>query len=316
MSPDVAASVKARLLNEANRRGEVFELFLVRYACERFLYRLGASEVRNRCTLKGAGLLTVWMADPYRATRDVDLLASGDSHEAGVRSMMETICRVPCPEDGIVFALDGLSVTAIRDEQRYAGQRAILRAYLGKTRLRLQVDFGFGDALSVSPDEAELPTLIDRLPPPRVRAYPRVATVAEKFEAMVQLGHRNSRMKDFHDLWALSEAFPFDGPSLREAISRCFARRGTVWTTEIPDALTSAFYSNPDVDRRWTDYLRKGQFRAQPPRTLETVGDRIIRFLGPVRESIVADSAFGQWWPAGGTWRRGPATRAAGKSDV
>jgi hypothetical protein len=158
MSTDVAASVKARLLNEAKRRGEMYERVLVRYACERFLYRLGISEMRDRCTLKGAGLLTIWMADPYRATRDVDLLASGDSHEAGVRTMMETICRVPCPEDGIVFDLDGLSVTPIRDEQRYAGQCAVLRAYLGKTRLRLQVDFGFGDALSVPPAEAEVPT--------------------------------------------------------------------------------------------------------------------------------------------------------------
>jgi hypothetical protein len=49
MSPDVPASVKARLLNEAKRQGEGFELFLVRYACERFLYRLGASRLREQC---------------------------------------------------------------------------------------------------------------------------------------------------------------------------------------------------------------------------------------------------------------------------
>jgi hypothetical protein len=133
---------------------------------------------------------------------------------------------------------------------------------------------------------------------------------------MVQLGRRNSRMKDFHDLWALSEAFAFDGPSLREAISRCFARRGTVWTVEIPDALTSAFYSDPDVDRRWADYLRKGQFRAQPPRAVQDVGERIVRFLGPLRESIVASSAFGRFWPAGGPWQAGVAVRAARGSDV
>jgi hypothetical protein len=303
MSPDVAASVKARLLNEANRRGEVFELFLVRYACERFLYRLGASEVRNRCTLKGAGLLTVWMADPYRATRDVDLLASGDSHEAGVRSMMETICRVPCPEDGIVFALDGLSVTAIRDEQRYAGQRAILRAYLGKTRLRLQVDFGFGDALSVSPDEAELPTLIDRLPPPRVRAYPRVATVAEKFEAMVQLGHRNSRMKDFHDLWALTTAFEFEGPTLTEALVACFARRGTPWTEDVPDVLTSAFYEGDELRRRWSDYMGSGAFLVSPPASFDAIGERALAFFIPLRDQVVAGESFDRTWQAGGPRR-------------
>ena len=106
MSPDVAASIKARLLNEARRRDEESELILVRYACERFLYRLGASRLRDRRTLKGAGLLTLWMQDPYGATRDVHLLASGGNDEATVRANMETICGVPCPEDGLAFDLD------------------------------------------------------------------------------------------------------------------------------------------------------------------------------------------------------------------
>ncbi len=316
MSRDIAASIKARLLNEAKRRGEVFELFLVRYACERFLYRLGACDARERCTLKGAGLLTFWMPDPHRATRDVDLLVSGDSHETAVRRTMETICQVQCPADGIAFDLQSLSITPIRDEQRYTGQRAVLRAYLGKARIRLQVDFGFGDVLSVAPEAAELPTLIGGVPPPRVRAYPRVATVAEKFEAMVQLGRRNSRMKDFHDLWALSDVFAFDGGPLREAISRCFTRRGTAWTPEVPDALTPAFYADPDVVARWDAYLRRGQFRASPPRAVEEVGTRIREFLGPLRESILGDAAFEQRWPAGGPWQANVGAHDAGEGDV
>lgn len=304
MSPDVAASIRARLLNEARRRGDVFELVLVRYACERFLFRLGCSPMRDRCTLKGAGLLTLWLDDPYRATRDVDLLASGDSGGPAVRAMVEAICGVPCPEDGISFDLDGLAVTPIRDEQRYGGQRAVLQARLGKTRIRLQVDVGFGDALPQAPELAAFPALLDRIPPPRVRVYPRVASVAEKFEAMVQLGRRNSRMRDFHDLWALSEALPFDGPSLCEAISRCFARRGTGWTTEIPDALTPGFYADADVVSRWDAYIRKGQFRPAPPAQFEVIGERIVRFIGPMRESIVAGEGWAQTWPPGGPWLR------------
>jgi hypothetical protein len=74
MSPDIQASIKARLLNKVKKTGDEFELFLVRYACERFLYRLGASSMRDRCILKGAGLLTLWMNDPYRSKCDVDLL--------------------------------------------------------------------------------------------------------------------------------------------------------------------------------------------------------------------------------------------------
>lgn len=59
MSPDVAASVKARLLARAKAQREEFERTLVRYAGERLLYRLGVSPARERCILKGASLLTV-----------------------------------------------------------------------------------------------------------------------------------------------------------------------------------------------------------------------------------------------------------------
>lgn len=111
MSPDIAASVKARLLNRAREKGEEFELFLVRYLAERFLYRVGASELRNQCILKGAGLITLWMNDPYRATRDIDLLMYGSNDEASIWAAMETICSIPCPEDGLVFDLGGLTVS-------------------------------------------------------------------------------------------------------------------------------------------------------------------------------------------------------------
>jgi hypothetical protein len=243
----VAQSIKARLLREAHRREMELEPFLVRYACERFLYRLGASRYRERCTLKGAGLLTLWMDEPYRATRDVDLLVAGPSDAAAVRETVRAICREPCPEDGLELDLDSLTVTSIRDEQKYVGQRAILRAYLGKARIQLQIDFGFGDALAVAPERAEIPTLIAGVPAPVVRAYRRVVTVAEKLEAMVQLGRRNSRMKDFHDVWALSQLFAFEGPALQQAIMRCFDRRGTPWAAEVPDAPALGFYADPDV---------------------------------------------------------------------
>jgi hypothetical protein len=303
LSSNVAASVHARLLNRAQARGEVFELFLVRYAGERFLYRLGVSAMRERCTLKGAGLLTFWMPDPYRSTRDLDFLASGPSDERAVRELLESVCIVTCPEDALAFDLASLSIMAIRDEQRYQGQRAVLRAMLGKARIRVQIDFGFGDALPAEPEEAEMPTLLDHLPAPVVRVYPQVASIAEKFEAMVQLGRRNSRMKDLHDLWALSEQFEHDGAALRDALSRCFARRGTEWSAETPVALTAGYYVEPEVASLWSNYHRRGQFRQAPPQSMEVVGDRLRAFLGPVRAAILAGEAFDRHWTAGGPWR-------------
>jgi hypothetical protein len=306
VSPDIAASVKARLLSQSKESGEEFELFLVRFVGERFLYRLGASDLRGRCILKGAGLLTLWMNDPYRATRDIDLLAYGPNDEACVRAAMETVCRIPCPEDGLVFDLDNLIVSPIRDDAEYTGQRAVLQAYLGNARIRLQVDFGFGDVIpSPGPEEAVYPTLVSGLPAPRLRTYPRPVSVAEKLEAMVRFGRSNSRMKDFHDIWALARQFPFEGERLREAVSMCFERRGTAWTTDLPESLQAAFYGRPELQVRWRAYLRNRGLRPPPPGNFEEIGEGIRGFVLPVRDSIAADARLEMYWPAGGPWQAG-----------
>ncbi len=303
MSPDVAASVRARLLNRAKARGEEFERTLYQFSAERFLYRLGQSEARDRCTLKGAGLLTVWLPDPYRATRDIDLLAFGPTDDAALRAIIETICAVPCPEDGLRFDLTKLILTTIRPEEEYSGKRAVFLATLGTARVRVQVDFGFGDAMTTGPEDVDYPTMLDDLPIPHIRAYPRVATVAEKFEAMVKLETRNSRMKDFHDVWALSGMFPFEGQKLRDAVAACFDRRRTEWTNEMPVVLTPGFYQNAELQNRWSAYLRGSAMRTRPPARFEEIGERIGQFLLPVRDAIIRESPLDVQWAPGGPWQ-------------
>ncbi|MFH0944791.1 MAG: nucleotidyl transferase AbiEii/AbiGii toxin family protein [Planctomycetota bacterium] len=306
MSQDVTASIKARLLIQAKQAEVEFQLYLVRYACERFLYRLGVSRYRERCCLKGAGLLALWMPDPYRGTRDLEFLASGPNDETSVRELMSTVCAVACPEDGLSFDLDTLEVMQIRAEEEYEGKRARVTARLGKARIRFQVDFGFGGTVTPTPEERDYPTLLPEIPAPRIRAYPREVSIAEKFEAMVSLGRRNSRMKDFHDIWALSSVFAFWGPVLREAVTSCFDRRETRWEDEPPDVLCPAFYENRELQATWSGYLGSSAFMNPPPTAFETIGDRVRGFLGPVRECIVADhTPFQMHWPVGGPWRPG-----------
>ncbi|MCY3801560.1 MAG: nucleotidyl transferase AbiEii/AbiGii toxin family protein [Chloroflexi bacterium] len=306
MSHNVAASIRARLRNKAKPDGEDFQLLLARYACERFLYRLGESPARNRCILKGASLLTVWMDAPYRATRDIDLAAHGPSNEAAVLAIIEAICGVGCPEDGLTFDFTSVKTCSIQGQGGYAGRRARLWASLGAARIRVQVDFGFGDAVIPEPEETPMPTILDRMPAPVLRVYSPVTTIAEKFEAMVQLEHRNSRMKDFNDIWMLSEVLALDGDSLRQAIIRCFDRRRTDLTSETPAVLTAAFYSSTNMQSMWRRHLEREAFIAAPPESFAIIGERIQDFLAPVRQSISHGSRFNMHWPAGGPWRSRP----------
>ena len=137
---------------------------LTRFAAERLLYRLGASAARERCLLKGASLLAVWLPDPYRATRDVDLLASGPMHEQAIRLLVDEICAVACADDGLKFDLSALALETIRAEEEYVGMRARFRALLGNARIAVQLDIGAGDAVAIEPEEVIVPTLLPGMP--------------------------------------------------------------------------------------------------------------------------------------------------------
>lgn len=100
-----------------------------------------------------------------------------------------------------------------------------MTAEIAGARLALQIDIGFGDAVTPAVQEIDYPSLLD-MPAPRLRAYPPETVAAEKAQALVALGMLNSRMKDFFDLWAISETFFFDGPILADAMEGISAPDG------------------------------------------------------------------------------------------
>lgn len=121
---NLPASVAARLLNKAKQTGDVYQVLLTSFCFERFLHRLGESGVRDRFVLKGAMLLRLWSDQPYRTTRDLDLLRRGGRSFDAIRSDIEAVCSVEVESDGIVFDSNALRIEAIRIDDEYAGARA------------------------------------------------------------------------------------------------------------------------------------------------------------------------------------------------
>ena len=301
---NVTASVRQKLKNWADAHSTVFDLVLQRYAAERFLYRLGVSSEVDRFTLKGAALFLVWSGHEFRATRDIDLLGTGDEDHAAIREAMTAICGIEDARDGLAFDPATIRVDEIRHEQDYGSVRVKLVAQLGKARIPLRVDIGFGDAIHPGREEAEYPTLLDHAAP-HIWVYPRETAIAEKFEAMVRLGAVNSRMKDFWDVVALSQEFEFDGETLRTAIDETFRRRGTPITEVVPEALRPAFYQDENRSEMWRAFRQKPGFQLEVPAAFAAAGERVIAFLGPVRESLANDESFTRGWPKGGPWQTG-----------
>jgi hypothetical protein len=298
---NLQASVAARLRNIARDRKADFELVLRRYAIERLLYRLTLSPHRDRFVLKGAMLFAAWASDAFRPTKDVDLLGFGESTAPAVAKAFQDICRQAVDADALLFDANKLHAEPIRDAQEYPGVRVRLTAFLGKVRIPVQIDVGFGDVITPAAVDLEFPPLLDT-PPPRLKAYPKETVVAEKVEAIVDLGEANSRMKDYYDLIALSRLFAFNGETLSQAVAATFKRRNTEIPAARPPGLSTAFAADRQKAAMWTAFHRR-EALLLPVSDLPDTIDEIAAFVMPVAVAARAGNVLSQSWQPGGPWR-------------
>ena len=280
--PNVAASVRARLLNVAKAQGVDFNQVLVRFALERILYRLTQSQHADRFLLKGALLFTLWYDMPHRATRDADLLGFGASDLASVAETFRDIAAVAV-DDGIAFDPASVTVEEIRKEAGYGGVRVIIAGELVKARCKTQIDVGFGDAVTPAPVDSVYPVLLDDLPAPKLRAYPTYTVIAEKLHAIRLLGMTNSRLKDYFDLSVLLERETLDTDLLAQAIKATFERRGMSVPDAVPIGLTDEFAHDSSRQSLWLAFLKKNELHSEP---LPAIVDRLRSALAPALNRV------------------------------
>jgi predicted nucleotidyltransferase component of viral defense system len=293
---NTAASVRARLLALTQSQREDYQRVLGRYAIERFLYRLGRSPYRDKFALKGATLFTLWTGHTHRPTKDLDLLGRGSSAIGEVEETIRAICEIQA-EDGIVFDKKSVEGTKIKEEDEYDGARIKFQAELAGARIPMQIDIGFGDAVYPEPELASFPVLLP-MEAPVIRAYPREASIAEKFHAMVVLDIRNSRMKDFYDIWFMANTWTFDMVSLRKAILTSFERRGSTIPAGVPFALRKEFLNDPQKKQQWAAFVSRLNPGDTAP-SLEGVGTVLRAFLLPcISGDVLAEAEVRSWTPS------------------
>ena len=291
---DLVASVRQRLMNLTRERAEEFQFVLTRYGLERLLYRLTRSLHAEQFVLKGAALFQLWTGQLHRSTRDLDLLGMGVPSTDRLRDIFREICTVDVDEDGVTFLVNDIHAEPIRANNDEQGIRVRIQARLGTARIPLQIDIGFGDAITPKSQVVTYPTLLD-FPAPLLHAYPRETVVAEKFQAMVVLGIANSRMKDFYDIWTLSKKFRFEGQTLSDAIRATFERRQTALPSSTPLALTSEFSRDRQKATQWAAFVHKGKLVDQPP-PLNEVAELLELFLLPPTLAAAKNSSWAHTW--------------------
>jgi len=296
---NLAKSVRARLLRMARQSGKPFEELLVLYGLERFLARLSQSIHKDKFILKG-GLLLIGMGAPQaRPTRDIDLLGLISGNIDMVSQAIKEIGRINI-DDGIAYDFTQLTCEPMSPDSDYPGIRFKFVARLGQARIPMQVDIGFGDPLVPAAIEMTFPTLLD-MEPPVIMAYAIETIIAEKFEAALDLADLNSRMKDFYDIWVLSQKYSFQGGPLQEAIIATCTRRKTPIS---PNAriFSEEFVKRSDKETQWSAFTRRGQI-GKVPEEFSIIMEGIKDFLLPIALATEQGDPFESEWPLGGPWK-------------
>lgn len=280
-------SIRSQLQNKAKNTERTFMEVLQYYAIERFLYRLSISKHSDIFILKGALMFQVLQIQDRRTTFDIDFLAYFENEIKSLEKIIKEICKINIEEDGLIFDLDSVRGSRIKESAEYEGVRIKFKGFLGKSRISMQIDIGFGDVVFPKPQLIKYPTILDDFPNPKLKCYPLETVVAEKFESMVKLGAINSRMKDFYDLWLISKQFDFKEEGLGKALKQTFAHRNT----ELPKSLklfAEEFYDKAsDRQTMWKTFLAKNNINSAPEK-LSTVVKSIDDFLTrPIKAALL-----------------------------
>ncbi len=268
---------------------------LKRYGNERFLYRLAQSDFKDRYILKGGALFQVWSGQMHRSTRDIDFLGTGNPEETA--SIFKSLCHAS-DEDPVIFDPNSVSVSPIKVGQKYPGIRIKLNGFLGKAKIPLLFDVGFGDVITPKPQLSSFPVLLDHAPP-ILFTYPVETVIAEKLHAIVVLNMLNSRMKDFFDIWYASSHFDFEGDLLLEAVQATFQRRDTPPPSELPEGLSEHFIAHPNRVPQWRAFIQTCQDR--------TLGFReVVQHIRFFLEPVIMRQVAGLIWRPEMGWVRQP----------
>ena len=287
-----AASVKAKLKNQAPKRGHMLQEELTAYGLERTIYRISISNYVDKFTLKGGIFLYALFDGNFtRATTDIDLLAQKTSNEVeNMKKIFEEIFSIEV-DDALHYDLESIAVSSITEFKAYQGVNVSIVAYLDKTKIPISIDIGFGDIVYPERVLMDFPVLLD-MEVPQIYAYSLNSVIAEKFEAIVSLGYANSRYKDFYDIYILARKYDFDGEDLKKAIEETFNHRNTGFADIV--AFEKDFVDDPIRKSRWNAFINKK--KAMISVNFEDTVNLIKDFLVPIVEKIASNKEIDAQW--------------------
>lgn len=290
---DMAASVLARLKNKAKAGGISYQQCLQLFFQEEFLRKLSASKYKDNLILKGGLFIYTLTNFESRATIDVDFMLRGLSNDmVRMDEIIAEILAVPTGNDFITFK--ALPTEPIAANRKYHGVSTQITGYIKNVRVPLSVDIGVGDIIVPGAKARTIKTQLEGFDAPEIMTYSVESTIAEKLDAILQRFELTGRMKDFYDIYYLSQTFNFDGLKLQTAIAETLRNRGADYSADSFHRIT-ALVNDENMQVRWRHFLRTLH---NPDIPFSQVMDGIAAFIEPVWDAFIKGKKFQKQWDA------------------
>lgn len=250
-----AMQLKAVIRNIAKEKGIVPQALLQNYMLERLLERIAVSSYQDKFILKGGMLIAAMVGLDSRTTMDMDATLRGmPLTEESVREALADILALNL-DDNVTFTLK--SVAPIREDDVYGGFRASITAVFDTIKTALKIDLTTGD--KITPREISYRfTLMFEERSINIMAYNLETVLAEKYETILRRSAMNTRMRDFYDVYILTnfQSKNIDGALLKKAVEATAAARGSSAVFADTDTILNLLAESAAMQAQWASYQK------------------------------------------------------------
>ena len=251
-----STQIKALVRNRSNGNSAKAQIIIRNYFMERFLERVSLSEYNNCFVLKGGLLISSIVGLDTRSTMDIDgTIKNMPLTLESVGSMVQSIIAIPL-EDNTVFTIKKME--EMMEESEYGGIRVSLDAQVDIMTTPLKVDVSTGDVITPKEVSHQYKLMFeDRAI--SVWAYNLETLLAEKLETVISRGTLNTRLRDFYDIYILSEdeSHPVNHDTFRQAFEATTEKRGTVFLLNDADNILHEIHDSNVMKNLWLKYQNK-----------------------------------------------------------
>lgn len=288
---DKGASIIAKLKNKAKETGKPLQMHLQLFCQEEFLRKLSMSKYADNLVLKGGLFIYTLTNFESRATIDVDfLMRQLPNSIEEIEKIVLDILSVDTGNDFI--ELTAKAFETISPQRKYTGVSFQIIGKIKNTRTPFNVDLGVGDIIVPKAEKRVIPVQLDEFTKPEISTYSLESTIAEKFDAMLQRLEMTSRMKDFYDIYYLSNMFDFDGRKLQEAIFETLQNRGTSYSRDSLNQIAE-LANDAEMITKWNYFLRTIKMSELD---FGEVVDAMVHFLSPAWQAILDEDELLKKW--------------------